>query len=259
MSNEELSCAIRAALAGGAVLIKYSNRIQKIKYKGVINLVTEADHLSQKIIIGLLKKDFPDYGIISEENFSENITSTNKWIIDPLDGTTNYAHNFPIYSVAIGLEVDKRIRLGVVYHPILKELFYGVEGHGSYLNNCRIFVSKTKTLNKSLLATGFPYDKHTSAQDNIANFARVAKRVQGIRRGGAAALDFAYVAAGRLDGFWELKLSSWDTAAGVLLVAEAGGAVSRIDGSPFHPGEGDVVATNGVIHDDLRALLRVEG
>lgn len=195
---------------------------------------------------------------MSEENYSENSKSAFKWIIDPLDGTTNYAHNLPIYSVAIGLAVEQKIVLGVVYNPNLEELFFGMAGNGSYLNNKRISVSRTRTLNKSLLATGFPYDIRKSRVNNLEHFKNFAVRAQAIRRGGSACLDLCYLACGRFDGFWELKLAPWDTAAGSLIVEEAGGMVTDFKGNAFDIYEKEILATNRFIHSDMTKVLNTK-
>jgi myo-inositol-1(or 4)-monophosphatase len=196
---------------------------------------------------------------VAEEGSAREAGSGWRWYVDPLDGTNNFARGYPMVAVSLALQRDGDAVVGVVFDALRGESFWTELGAGAWCERGPLAVSAAATLSDALVATGFPYDKHESAVDNVANFGRVAKRVMGIRRGGSAALDLAYVAAGRLDGFWELKLSPWDTAAGVLLVAEAGGEVSRIDGTAYVPGDVDLVATNGRIHNALRELLKVEG
>jgi myo-inositol-1(or 4)-monophosphatase len=177
------------------------------------------------------------------------------WIVDPLDGTTNYAHGYPAFCVSIGLEVEGVMAVGAIYDPLLDELFYASKDAGAFLNRRRIHVTSRKKLKDSLLATGFPYDIAESEIDNLNNFARMYKVARGIRRGGSAALDLAYLACGRFDGFWELKLHPWDTAAGIVIVQEAGGKVTRIDGGGFHIADMDILASNGKIHKQMQKVL----
>ncbi len=253
--KQELASAISAVIKASTILSKYATRSRTPKFKGEINLVTEADQHSQSAIIKILKKDFPQYGILSEENFETRSDSAIKWIVDPLDGTTNYAHNLPVYSISIALEVEQKIVLGVVYNPNLDELFFAVAGCGAYLNNKRISVSKTKTLNKSLLATGFPYDIRESQNNNLNHFNNFAVRAQAIRRGGSACLDLCYLAGGRFDGFWELKLAPWDMAAGYLMVEEAGGKVTDFKNRQFHINKKEMLASNRHIHGEMLKVL----
>lgn len=248
--------AIRAALKGGEILTKYRKKAKKIGHKGRINLVTEVDFESEKAILKTIKKSFPEHQILTEESQQEKRDSSYKWIIDPLDGTTNYAHDFPSYCVSVALEEKKEIILGVVYNPVLDELFTTEKGKGAYLNNEKISVSKTKKLFQSLLATGFPYDIHESDVNNLDHFANFALRAQAIRRAGSAALDLCYLAMGRFDGFWELKLSPWDTAAGSLLVEEAGGKVTDFSGGKYSIYKKDILATNGKIHKEMMEVLK---
>lgn len=195
---------------------------------GKIDLVTEMDKLSEKILIEKIKKSHPEHSILSEESGMRDNNSDYRWIIDPLDGTTNYAHGFPVFSISVALKYKEEVILGVVYVPKLDELFFAIKDEGAYLNGERIKVSNTKKLEKSLLATGFPYDRAIDSNNNLKYFNQLVTKVRGIRRTGSAAFDLCNVAAGRFDGYWELKLNPWDVAAGVLIVREAGGEVINI-------------------------------
>jgi len=227
--------------------------------KGATNLVTEVDRRAEELLVEAIGREFPDHAVVAEEGSARPGAEGWRWYVDPLDGTNNFAHGYPMVAVSLALEREGELVVGVVADALREEIFWAEREAGAWSGRGKLAVSAAATLREALVATGFPYDKHESAVDNVANFGRVTKRVRGIRRGGSAALDLAYVAAGRLDGFWELKLSPWDTAAGVLLVAEAGGAVSRIDGSAYRPGDVDVVATNGRLHEELRRQLQLEG
>ena len=248
--------AVQAAREAGAMLRERLHHVHQIEYKGEINLVTEADRMSEDMIVSRIRKAFPDHDLQMEESSEINNGSPYRWIIDPLDGTTNYAHGYPVFCVSIALAFEGEVRLGVIYHPMMDELFVAEKGQGVTCNGAIMCVSETADSSKSLLATGFPYDIPHTEQDNIGNFIAMAKRVQAIRRAGAAALDLAYVAAGRFDGFWELKLAPWDLAAGCLMVTEAGGVLTNIDGGPFLLSSPHVLASNGKIHDGLLAILR---
>jgi len=247
-----------AARAAALVAESFLGTFQ-VDYKGITNLVTDVDRRSEELIVGALTRAYPDHAVVAEEGSGREGASAFRWYVDPIDGTNNFAHGYPMVSVTLALEHEGRIVAGVTRDCLMGESWWAEAGAGAWCERGRLAVSAAPRLEAALVSTGFPYDKHTSVQDNLGNFARVTKRVQGIRRGGSAALDLAYVAAGRLDGFWELKLSSWDTAAGILLVAEAGGRVSRIDGSAYRPGDVDIVATNGLIHEELASLLKLEG
>lgn len=195
-----------------------------------IDLVTEVDKLSEKILIEKIRKYYPQHSILSEESGIRDNNLDYQWIIDPLDGTTNYAHGFPVYSISVALKYKEEVILGVVYVPKLNELYFAIKDEGAFLNGERINVSNTKKLEKSLLATGFPYDRATDSNNNLKYFNQIVTKVRGIRRTGSAAFDLCNVAAGRFDGYWELKLNPWDTAAGILLVQEAGGKVINYSG-----------------------------
>ncbi len=252
--------AISIARKAGLVLKKRLGRAGDISYKGVIDIVTEMDRTSESIIVKDIKKAFPDHGILTEEaseiasSASDGISK--RWIIDPLDGTTNYAHGYPAFSVSIAFEYSGAVVLGVVYNPMLDELFLAEKGKGARLNSKKIRVSKVGSLDRSLLATGFPYDVRSSRNNNLGHFANFAVRAQAIRRAGSAALDLCYLACGRFDGFWELKLKPWDTAASTLIVKEAGGVVTDFKGRPFSLFSGECLASNGLIHRDMLGVLK---
>ena len=248
--------AIQTALKAGDILNKNRGRVKKVDYKGKINIVTEIDLLSEETILKIIKKNFPHHSILTEESREQKRDSIYKWIIDPLDGTTNYAHDFPSYCVSIALEKEGKIILGVVYDPLLNELFTAEIGKGAFLNRRKIRVSSTKDLSRSFLATGFPYDIRESKITNLDHFANFAVRSLAIRRAGSAALDLSYLAAGRFDGFWELKLSPWDTAAATLLVKEAGGKVTDFEGKKYSIYSRHILATNGRIHQQMIKVLK---
>jgi len=249
------SFAVDLARKSGALLKEKFSQTHKIQYKGDIDIVTEADKLSEDLIIETIKRNFPDHGILSEE--SPAITSAGKlrWIIDPLDGTTNYYHGYPVFCVSVALENEGTIVLGVIYDPMREDMFVAIRGEGAYLNDKKLKVSSVNNLSRSLLATGFPYDIRDSKENNLDYFNAMAINVQAIRRAGSAALDLAYLAAGRFDGFWELKLKPWDTAAGCLLVTEAGGVISDIAGSKWHLQSPNLMASNALIHEQMIKVL----
>ena len=232
-------------------------RKRTIGFKGAVNLVTEMDILSEKIIVGEIEKRFPDHAILAEERPAMEKASRFLWIIDPLDGTTNYAHGFPVFSVSIALAKDEEVILGVVYDPTRDELFTAEKGKGARLNGRRIRVSSESDLSRSLLATGFPYDLRESKINNFDHFHNFAIRAQAVRRAGSAALDLCYVAAGRFDGFWEMKLGPWDIAAGSLMVAEGGGKITNFLGRPLNLSGKHVLASNGKIHAAMLKIVRL--
>lgn len=253
-----LDIATLAARAGGEVLKSYWGNLEEIQEKGRSgDLVTEADKASEEAILDVLKRHVPGHGILAEESGSLGESSSRyRWAIDPLDGTTNYAHQYPAFSTSIALSIDGVPQVGAVYSPFHDELFRAARGLGATRNAEPIRVSKTDSLDKSLLVTGFAYDRRETADNNYAEFCHLTHLTQGVRRGGSAALDLAYVACGRLDGYWERGLSPWDMAAGVVLVLEAGGRVSAYDREPFQIESGRILATNGALHDPLsRALM----
>jgi len=226
-----------------------------VAYKGTIDLVTEADRLSEELIVKSITQCHPRHDILAEESPATARDSAYRWIVDPLDGTTNYAHGYPVFCVSIALEIHGAVELGAVYNPMLDEMFFAEKGRGAFLNGDPISVSPETELTRSLLATGFPYDIRVSRENNLDYFSKMATHVQAIRRAGAAALDLAYLAAGRFDGFWELKLKPWDTAAGWLMIAEAGGAVTDISGKPYHLFSPHILASNGRIHTQMMEVL----
>lgn len=252
-----LRVAVAAATAAGDLLQSRFGRKQTVRHKGMIDIVTDMDHRSQDLILGILKKEFQEHDILSEEMPPARRQSKYLWVIDPLDGTTNYAHGFPMYCVSIGLMEDDRLILGVVYCPTLKELFTAARGEGARLNGRRIKVSRISSLDQALLATGFPYDIRTSRDNNLAYFRQFARSAQAVRRAGSAALDLSYVAAGRFDGFWEIKLKTWDIAAGILMVMEAGGHVTDFSGGKVDFAHPRVLATNGRLHESMLKLLAI--
>ena len=247
--------AVAAAREAGAMLRERFGNAGTVEFKGEIDLVTEMDRLSEQAIVGRIKSAFPGHGILTEESAEEVGHSGYRWIIDPIDGTTNYAHAFPVFCVSIAFEQDGEVKLGVVYNPMLDELFVAEKGHGATLNGNRISVSKTGKLDKSLLATGFPYDIRTSPKNNLDNFARFAVKAQAIRRAGSAALDLCYVACGRFDGFWEMKLRPWDVAAAALMVKEAGGMITAFGGGGFSIYGHECLASNALVHEEMLSVL----
>jgi myo-inositol-1(or 4)-monophosphatase len=239
----------------GDRIARVSNRKKRITYKSAVDLVTQFDRQSQDWIVKHLINKFPGYGVLSEEKFHRNSGSRIKWIIDPLDGTTNFAHDLPIWSISIALEIERQIVLGAVYDPNRRELFTALTGRGAFLNRRPIRVSRVRELGHSLLVTGFPYDVRRSRRNNISHFRNFCRRAQAVRRLGSAALDLCYTACGRFDGYWELKLSPWDQAAGTLIVKEAGGQVTDFHGCRFCVYGDEVLATNGLIHRPMMKVL----
>ncbi|MBN1397323.1 MAG: inositol monophosphatase [Bacteroidetes bacterium] len=256
-----LKIAIEAALEAGKYLKDNVGKVRHIEHKGghETNLVTEIDKNSEAMIIGKIKKLYPDHDFLGEETGYAEVKSEYRWIIDPLDGTVNYAHGLPIYSVSIGLEYKGEIILGVVYDPSLDELFTAEKGKGAWLNKNRIQVTKTKRLIESLVVTGFPYSISQKPEPELTHFRNFVMEAQAVRRLGSAALDLAYVACGRFDGFWEGTLNAWDMAAGVLLVTEAGGKWTDYDGNPTNVYNQQLLTTNGLIHEQMITVLKKAG
>jgi myo-inositol-1(or 4)-monophosphatase len=257
-----LDIATEAALAGGAVLQHYWGNLSDIQEKGRPgDLVTEADRAAEQAVLAVLARHVPDHAILAEESGQVvgKLDAEYLWAVDPLDGTTNYAHEYPFFAVSVGLLVQGVPTVGVVYDPIHNDLFRAATGLGATLNRRPIGVSRTDKLASSLLVSGFAYDRTTTPDNNYAEFCHLTHLTQGVRRDGAAALDLAYVACGRFDGYWERGLSPWDVVAGVVLVREAGGQVTAYDGTAFELTSGRILATNGLIHGDLsRELLQVK-
>lgn len=255
-----LEIATEAALAGGAVLKKYWGNLNNIQEKRPGDLVTEADQASEKAVLRVISRHFPDHQILAEESGHQgNQQSQYLWAIDPLDGTTNYAHQYPFSSTSIALLINGVPEVGVIFDPFHQELFRAATGLGATHNRQPMQVSQTPTLANSLLVTGFAYDRRETSDNNYAEFCHLTHLTQGVRRGGSAAIDLAYIACGRLDGYWERGLSTWDIAAGIVLVREAGGKVSAYDQSPQQLASGRLLATNGHIHGALsQELMQVQ-
>ena len=252
-----LNFAIRVAKDAGRLLRDRVGTRIDIDHKGSINIVTDVDLASERLIREAISTYYPRHEILAEEGGLSESSSEYRWIVDPLDGTTNYAHGYPMFCVSIALECKGEVVLGVVYDPMRDELFAAEQGGGAALNNRPIHVSKTSELMQGLLSTGFPYDIKTSKLTNLDHWANFAMNAQALRRDGAAALDLCYVACGRFDGFWELNLSPWDTAAGALIVAEAGGRVTNFTGGSFSNYKPEIVASNGLIHDRMLEVLKL--
>ncbi len=252
-----LQTAIHAAREAGAILRHHLGDLREIEVKNEqqFNLVTEADRNSERRIVEILLAAFPDHGILGEEGGVRNPGASHKWIIDPLDGTTNYTHAFPIFSISIALEIEGTVEVGVIFDPMRDEMFHAERTRGAFLNGRRMHVSDTASIEKSMLVTGFPYNIRENPDYCYERFIGFLKEAQAIRRLGSAALDCAYVAAGRLDGFWEVSLQPWDKAAGHLLIEEAGGSVSDFSGAPHDIYQLPFLGSNGRIHADMLRVL----
>ena len=253
-----LEIATEAALAAGTVLQAYLGKLNAVIEKGRPgDLVTEADKASEAVILEILRRHFPSHAILAEESGKlGNTESEFLWAIDPLDGTTNYAHQYPFFAASIGLLIAGVPQIGVIFDPFHNELFRAAVGLGATRNRCPIKVSETAQLSKSHLVTGFAYDRRETTDNNYAEFCHLTHLTQGVRRSGSAALDLAHVACGRLDGYWERGIAPWDIAAGVVLLSEAGGKVTAYDGSPLSIESGRILATNGHIHASLSHELQ---
>jgi myo-inositol-1(or 4)-monophosphatase len=248
--ESHLTTAIEIAREAGGLLAELFPQPQEITYKRRSDLLTEADRRSEALIVGRLRSHFPHHRIVAEEGGGHQTDSDYCWYVDPLDGTTNFAHGFPVFCVTLGLAYRGEVVTGVAYDPTREELFTAEKESGAYLNGRRLHVSKAAHLDECLVATGFP-PFATNHELNIEFYFRFTQRSHGIRRAGSAALDLCSVAAGRFDGFWELKLNPWDKAAGSLMVTEAGGRVSDISGRPFDLLGDDIFASNGLVHDQM--------
>lgn len=256
-----LDVATEAALSAGAILQSFWGNLKSVQEKGRPgDLVTEADAAAEAAVITILKRHFPDHQILAEESGHQGSKSSRfLWAIDPLDGTTNYAHQYPFSATSIALLIDGVPQVGVIFDPFHQELFRAASGLGATRNRQPINVSQTSTLSQSLLVTGFAYDRRETVDNNYAEFCHFTHLTQGVRRGGAASLDLAYIACGRLDGYWERGLSPWDIAAGIVLVQEAGGKVSAYNQNPLDLNSGRILATNGHLHEALSTeLLKVK-
>jgi myo-inositol-1(or 4)-monophosphatase len=253
--EERLTFAKGLALKAGALLREGAGRVTEIRHKGEIDLITEFDLRSEQLLIEEINRAYPDDAILAEEDGPIR-EGEHRWLIDPLDGTTNFAHGIPIFSVSIAYAEGSRPLLGVVYDPMREELFHASIGGGAWLNDRRLHVSSTTALIDSLLVTGFSYDIRTNPETNLDHFAAFTLRTRGVRRLGSAAMDLAYVAAGRFDGYWEMRLWPWDWGAGILMVREAGGKVTRTNGKPDIFSEPtSILASNGHLHDEMLSVL----
>jgi len=257
--HPQLNIGIRAARAAGSVINRNLDQIADIPVtaKGLNDFVSEIDKRAENAIIETILKAYPEHSILAEESGARG-KSKWQWIIDPLDGTTNYLHGFPHFAVSIALKQESTLEQAVIYDPLRQELFTATRGDGAYLNNRRIRVSKRRSLTGALLGTGFPFGNNEKMEDFIRTFRAIFPVTAGIRRAGAATLDLAYVACGRLDGFWEFNLKPWDIAAGTLLIREAGGIVSSIKNDNTFMEHGDILAANPKIHGELIKILQAK-
>lgn len=255
-----LNLAKQIALDAGALLREGQEKgFSMVSKSSAIDLVTEYDRMAEDLIVGRLRESFPDHGIVAEEGSSVKTDPEGyRWYVDPVDGTNNFAHRIPHFGVSMGLYKGSEPELAIIYDPMRDDMYSAQKGQGASLNGKTMRVSSTTTVRDSILASGFPYDRHTDSVDNIAQMGLFLKKCQGFRRFGACCLDLASVAAGRYDGFWEFKLSSWDVSAGLLLVTEAGGRVTRIDGAPmgFLTERNNIVVSNGLIHEEMLEVLK---
>jgi myo-inositol-1(or 4)-monophosphatase len=253
---KELAVAKRAAKEAGKILLSHLGKLEHVEYKGRRDPVSEADKASEKRIAEVIREAFPAHGFLAEEKTSWTGKDKGaRWIVDPLDGTVNYAHGYPLFSVSIAFERDGEVLAGVVYDPVRKDLFSAVRGDGAFLNSKPIRVSKTRKLIKSLIVTGFPYDIESRPKEILGPFNRMVLASQGVRRDGSAALNLCYLACGRFDGYWEMGLKPWDTAAGMLILREAGGVVTDFKGAPFKPEMQEILASNGKIQKEMMEVL----
>jgi myo-inositol-1(or 4)-monophosphatase len=250
-----LNVAVRACRAAGRIQRAAFGGVQRVEHKGEIDLVTAIDRASEKAILAVIGRAFPGHGVLAEESDRRTGDGEHLWVVDPLDGTTNYSRGFPYFCVSVALARAGQVIVAAVYQPLLQELFTAVRGRGAFLNGRQLRVSGQARLDQAFLATGFPYDIRSGRRTNIDHFTNFATRCLAIRRAGAAALDLAYVAAGRFDGFWELKLRPWDIAAASLLIEEAGGRITGLTGRPWRLPVRDIVASNGPVHREMLAVL----
>lgn len=253
--REYLAAALPIARAAGDLLAENFGGVRTIELKGAIDLVTEMDRRAEELIVTRLAKEFPDAAIVAEEGSTRDAAGEYAWYVDPLDGTTNYAHGLPLFCVSLGLWRGAEPVCGIVYHPMGGEMFTAVKGGGAFCGERRLRVSAAADLGSAILATGFPYDIRDTDLDNLDHFGRFAKKARAIRRMGAAALDLAWTAAGRFDGFWEMKLAPWDFAAAVLLCLEAGAIVTDFRGAPFTLTRGQAVVANPILHPQLLDII----
>jgi myo-inositol-1(or 4)-monophosphatase len=258
LDESYLQAAKQAARAAGSIQLEGQAGRKNINHKGRFDLVTDIDHRCEVAIVEVLKDSFPDSGFLTEESPPQDVKANEVWIIDPLDGTTNYVHGYPAFCCTIALKRDQAIVLGVVYDPLRDELFEASQNTEARLNDEIIQVSRTERLSQSLLATGFPYDRCEQPETNLERFASLTMQTRGVRRGGSAGLDLCYTACGRLDGFWELRLKPWDVVAGAFIVEQAGGKVTNMTGGAFSGTGDETVATNGLLHNTLIEKLDLE-
>ena len=255
---EYIEIAEKAAREAGDIHLKNLGNVKEIEFKAKNSLVTEVDRLSEELIISIIKNNFPTHDIFAEESGKHVTDSDYLWLVDPLDGTTNYAHAYPFFSVSIALEIKGVLEVGLVYDPVKNEIFTARRGEGAYLNGAPIHVSDTARMDESHLCTGFVHENDQMVEENLRHFSNFIRRAQAVRRDGSAALDLCYVACGRFDGFWELGLNPWDTAAGVLIVQEAGGSVSLFSGAEYSIYIKEILATNNKIQDQMMGVLSIE-
>ncbi|MDM8539644.1 inositol monophosphatase family protein [Desulfococcaceae bacterium HSG9] len=249
---------ISAAYEAAEILLSYFGKISEYDKKGATDLVTRADIESEKAIIQTIRKHFPDHTIIAEESGLNQGIPRYQWIVDPLDGTTNFAHHLALCCISIAFAIEDRIVVGIIFNPMTDELFTATDGNGAFLNERPISVSETQTVSESLLVTGFPYHFKDIFDSIMARFENCLNAAQGVRRLGSAALDLCYVACGRFDAFWEQKLNPWDTAAGYLIAKEAGASVTDFSNTPFTLDKKEILATNGQIHQEMLELMKIK-
>ncbi len=258
-----ISIAVKAAKEAGALIKNRLGNPGTVKHKGSVDIVTEMDKSAEELILRIITEQFPDHSILAEEGGAIKGSEGSgherfRWIIDPIDGTTNFAHGLPFFAVSIGFEANGKVEAGVVYNPVSNELFSAEMGRGALLNDKKISVSQTGTVNDSLVATGFPYDIRTSENNNLDHFKNFTLRAQAVRKTGSAALDLCFTACGRFDGFWELKLKPWDVAAGALILQEAKGSLSDFNSAPFDIYGAECLASNGKIHKEMLDILSIK-
>lgn len=253
-----LEVAENTAREAGVVLLDNLGRVKEIEFKAKNSLVTEVDKLSEKIIISNIKSNFPEHGIFAEESGRDGIESEYVWLIDPIDGTTNYAHAYPFFSISIALEVNGEVEVGLVYDPVKDEMFTAEKGKGASLNGEPISVSKSDEIQHCHVCTGFMHEVEWMVEANIKHFGNFIRRARAVRRDGSAALDICYVACGRFDGFWELGLNPWDTAAAVLILKEAGGHVCKFTGETYSIYDKEILASNSIVYEQMMEILALE-
>lgn len=253
-----LEVAEKTAREAGIVLLENLGKVKEIEFKAKNSLVTEVDKMSEEIIISNIKSSFPSHGIFAEESGRDSIESENVWLIDPIDGTTNYAHAYPFFSISIALEVSGEVEVGLVYDPVKDEMFTAEKGKGAFLNGEPIAVSKSDAIEHCHMCTGFMHEVEWMVEANIKHFGNFIRRARAVRRDGSAALDLCYLACGRFDGFWELGLNPWDTAAAVLILKEAGGHVCRFNGDQYSIYDKEILASNSIVHEQMIEILALK-